>query len=271
MRHLVVLSLVAGTACSCAIAEPTSSLPRTDETIVVPSEALADEQRPVEQREEQEEEEGSAEDLPHYFWNRLLKYYRPDPYMLDHVPRAADKPKGKLECPDMDIVRYRGETIRYRRTVWVNPAFKERLKRFEKIAARVGEEVYGRAPDRLFQRGTYVCKVIRHRRYRYSEHALGNAIDITAFGFPPLPREERGEMGELGRRFRITVLDDWNSDEHREHQIFWRRLAEETIAEFAFRGAITPPDPGHLDHLHFDMGRWRYFRGDLSLPPFDPS
>jgi hypothetical protein len=222
---------------------------------------------------EEEPAEEEEPDLSRHVWERLLRQYRPDPYMLDHLSRAAERDRrGRLDCPDVEIERYRGETIRYRRTVWVHPAFRERLKRFERIAARVGEEVYGRAPDRLFQRGTLVCKVIRHRKYRFSEHALGNAIDLIALGFPPLPRDERDEAEAPGRRFKITVEDDWDGTEGeaRLHSIFWKRLVQELRSDMVFRGMIVPPAPGHHDHLHLDMGRWRYFRGDLTLPAGEP-
>jgi hypothetical protein len=208
-------------------------------------------------------------EVPAWFWDRLLRNYRPDPYLLDHISRAAERDRrGHLDCPDVEIKRYRGETIRYRRTVWVHPEFRKRLERFEEIAARVGEEVYGRAPDRLFQRGTFNCRVIRHRRYRLSEHALGNAIDLIALGFPPLPREERDDA-VLGRRFRITVEDDWDGsgEEGRLHVIFFRRLVQELRKEFVFRGMIVPPAAGHHDHLHLDMARTRYFKGDATIPP----
>lgn len=222
------------------------------------------------EEDDSEEEEGPVDDepgLPRWVWEALLRVYRPDPYILDHVSREAVRnSNGGLKCPDLDIDRYRGDTIRYYRTVWVYPAFRQRLQRFERVAARVGEEVYGRAPDRLFQRGTFVCKVIRHRRHRFSEHALGNAIDLIGLGFPPLPRDRRSEAGALGRRFKITVEDNWDGEGHVEHAVFFRRLVQELRAGFVFRGMIVPPASGHHDHLHLDMGPSRYLRGDVTLP-----
>lgn len=204
-------------------------------------------------------------------WAYLLWWYKPDPYMLDHIPRSAVRDdRGKLECPDLEIVSYRGDAVRYHRGVRVNENFRERLRQFEEIVARVGEEVYGRAPSHIEHMGTQNCRVIRHRKHRLSEHALANAIDVGGFRFPAARGSVRDRAPEgLRGAFRVDVEDHWDAVKGRErhHAVFMKRLVEELWIERVFRGVIVPPARGHKDHLHLDMGRWRFFRGDISLAP----
>src|SRR5688572_16865844 len=77
-------------------------------------------------------------------WNAL----RGDPYDLDSVERFLEEGQ-RLECDARALVRYSGTTLRYRGAVYVNPAFRERLARFESVVSEVALEVYGRPPQRL--------------------------------------------------------------------------------------------------------------------------
>src|SRR5262245_39875917 len=104
----------------------------------------------------------------------------PDPpepaYPLDTVAREA--PPGDLTCPQVNLVDYRGDVVKYKPFVWVNADFKARLPAFESIVRDVGIEVYGRAPDRIVQLGGYGCRRMRDHAQWLSEHAFGNAIDV---------------------------------------------------------------------------------------------
>ena len=72
---------------------------------------------------------------------------------------------------------------------------------------------------------------------------LANAIDIG------------GVHLEDGRT--VTVLDGW--DGPADEQAFLREVRDGACQLFR---AVLGPDynPAHVDHFHFDMGRWRICR-----------
>jgi len=78
-------------------------------------------------------------------WNAL----RGAPYELDDVERHIEDGKGKVVCQPETMVSYAGSTVRYAGAVKINPAFRERLERFEEVVAQTAIEVYGRAPHRI--------------------------------------------------------------------------------------------------------------------------
>ncbi len=207
-------------------------------------------------------------------WERWQRRMTQPPYALDDASRAAERDKrGRLICPKLDMERYRGDTLRYHKPVTITPMFKPTLERFEAIAVEVAQEVYGRAPDRIIHYGTYNCRTIRHRKYRLSEHALGNAIDIAGFEFKTLPAKQRKALDDkrAGKRFRVDVLRHWDATRgfEAEHARFLKTLVLRLHEDATFRGMIVPPAPGHKNHLHLDMGRWSYLRGDPWLPEPD--
>lgn len=182
--------------------------------------------------------------------------------------------RGRLQCPDIPLVRYRGDVVRYARPVRVNETFQERLRRFEEVVRDVAVEVYGRAPQRIVHAGTFSCRTVRHRE-RLSEHALGNAIDVVGFDFGAAPRAERKRLGRAGRGFEVRVARHWAPEGRTlrdplagQHARFLSRLME-TLEDRpdVFRGMIGPPARGHHNHLHLDGGRWHFRR---YLPPETP-
>jgi hypothetical protein len=194
-------------------------------------------------------------------WNSL----RGDAYALDPVERIIDT-GARIECNSRGLVQHRGKLLPYQGAVRVDPAFVERLVRFEQVVLDVATEIYGRAPARVRHFGAYVCRSTRNRAYRMSEHALGNAIDIAGFDFarakqqPPLgvglPRELRGP-------FQIRVARHWNAPANDAvgaiHARFLHELADRlSDRSDVFRGMIGPSRSDHADHFHFDMSPWRY-------------
>jgi len=206
-----------------------------------------------------------ADDSGSFFghWNTL----RGDAYALDDVERFV-APGSKLStCDPSGLLLYRGEHVRYHGAVTINPAFKERLERFEQVAAEVGIRVYGRAPRRIRHLGSYACRASRNRSYRLSEHALGNAIDVAAFDFGQLAKNEVLPVGvprALRYAFQVSVAKHWAANKSpvlELHQRFLRDLtAELQKRPDIFRGLIGPADPKHTDHFHFDVSPWRYVR-----------
>ena len=85
----------------------------------------------------------------------------------------------------------------------------------------------------------YACRTRNSRPGgRLSEHARGNAIDISAF--------------RLRDGTRLTVLDDWNS----RNRDVMRRLWRSACGPF---GTVLGPnaDAHHRDHFHFDVAEYR--------------
>jgi hypothetical protein len=171
-------------------------------------------------------------------------------YPLDALDRSPP-PSGKPSCSPEDLVRYRGEVVRYATPVMVHPAFVSRLARFEQIAQEVAIEIYGRAPKTLHHGGAYACRTMPSGRY--SEHAFGNALDLEGFEF--------AAAGKGSPAFRIRVTDGWREKGPlRTKQFFARLLERLDERDDVFRAIVGPPDPSHTGHLHLDAGRWSYSR-----------
>lgn len=89
--------------------------------------------------------------------------------------------------------------------------------------------------------GTYACRDIRGSggtiAGQRSEHALANAVDVSAF------------LLADGRR--ITILKDWTGDTPAAQ--FLRVIRESACKRF--RTVLSPDyNAAHRDHLHFDLG-----------------
>jgi len=181
-------------------------------------------------------------------------------YGLDEVSREVPA-KGRVRCPKLDMVRYRGDTIRYHKPVRVYVEFRDKLREFEKVVEQVAVEVYGRKPRRIRHIGTYNCRRIRSYPTYMSEHGLGNAIDIEAFEFGRARGDERkGIPRKLRRSFKVSVDKHWGATKgvKAEHARFLRLLADRLIErEDIFRVLLGPGYPGHDDHFHFDHSPWR--------------
>jgi hypothetical protein len=196
-------------------------------------------------------------------WNSL----RGDAYQLDAVERFLEEGT-RLVCNPGALVRHAGTHLRYQGSVQIDPAFRDRLVRFEELVVEVASEVYGRAPARLSHFGAYSCRSSRNRSHRLSEHALGNAIDVTGFDFARATREQAlkgGLPAKLRGPFQIRVARHWNADPTSStsviHSRFLRGLAERlSEREDVFRVMIGPSRSDHSDHFHFDMSPWRYVR-----------
>jgi hypothetical protein len=194
-------------------------------------------------------------------WNSL----RGDPYPLDDVERTLDS-GALVSCHPGALVTHRGKLLPYQGEVQVDPAFVERLVRFEQVVLEVAADVYGRAPARLRHFGAYSCRSARNRSARLSEHALGNAIDVVGFDFARARKTEplhEGLPRELRGAFQVRVARHWKArgtnPSAAVHQRFLRELAERLgDRSDVFRGMIGPSRSDHTDHFHLDMGPWRY-------------
>jgi hypothetical protein len=87
--------------------------------------------------------------------------------------------------------------------------------------------------------GTYNCRNVKGARSgKLSEHAFGNAVDVSAF------------ILKDGRR--ISVLNGWNGSA--DERAFLRRLHQSACKRF---GTVLGPNynAAHANHFHFDMGK----------------
>lgn len=190
-----------------------------------------------------------------------LTHLRGDGYALDDIGRRLD-PKATVKCDASALRTYKGTSVAYAGSVLVDPAFTERLARFETIVNRVALDVYGRPPSRLLHAGAYACRKSRNRSTRLSEHALGNALDVVGFSFAPATKAQRATTPKHAQgAFRVTVGQHWNAERSelgRLNRQFLRALADEVVDADVFRVVLGPSHPGHGDHLHFDMSPWNY-------------
>jgi len=198
------------------------------------------------------------------------------PYPLDAIPREVP-PTGDLDCPKVEVAAYRGDVLRYKPEVWVNPSFRARLTAFERVVRDVAVEVYGRPPDRIVQLGGYGCRRMREHGGWLSEHALGNAVDVAGFDFGHLPKGAALPAGldrAFANAFEVRVLGHWGkrSGHAAVHARFLRTLARTLIGrEDVFRVLLGPGYPGHNNHFHFDVSTFRLAQifedGQLLAPP----
>ena len=102
-----------------------------------------------------------------------------------------------------------------------------------------GRQILGSEVVRIETFGTYSCRNISGGRSgKLSEHAFGNAVDVSAF------------VLKDGRR--VSVLSGWHgkSDERE----FLRRLHQSACKRF---GTVLGPEynNAHANHFHFDMAK----------------
>ena len=190
-----------------------------------------------------------------------------EPYALDSIDRTPGDQNGP-RCHPESLVRYRGIWVELEPPSQVAPPFAPRLEQFEELLVQVGQRVYGRASNKILHVGTYVCREVPDRTARLSEHALGNAIDVTGFSFPALPVAAARTSSlptRLKSAFTVTILRDYDSPQKvtpvsELHQLFFAQLTQALSESELFRGVIGPTDPAHRSHFHLDMAPWPYRR-----------
>ena len=191
-----------------------------------------------------------------------------DAYPLDDVERfvePAERGRPRIQCDRGAMVAYAGTTLHYAGAVLVDPAFRERLMRFEELVSEVAQSVYGRAPRRVVHYGAFNCRSSRKRPRRISEHALGNAIDVVGFDFGAARKSDllpADVPRALRLPFQVRVATHWTARAGAAasvHERFLRELTERLKERpDIFRILIGPGHGDHADHLHFDASPWRY-------------
>jgi hypothetical protein len=176
---------------------------------------------------------------------------REDEYAFDGLPRELH---GAPACPDIGLTEYAGGSIRLLPVARVAAPFRERLVQLEQAVRETALQLYGRAPSALLIAASYDCRPVTGNRSRLSEHALGNAIDITAFRF-----DADAVTGEAA--FDVRIDRHWNARGDalvERHARFLRTLTQTLIERNVFRTLLGPAHPDHQDHFHFDMAPRHY-------------
>lgn len=109
----------------------------------------------------------------------------------------------------------------------------------EKDVQPLAQEMLGSRVSRVEQLGTFSCRrMYGDDNAPWSEHATGNAIDISAF--------------VLENDQRISVQADWGGDD--EAGRFLTAVRDAACASF---GTVLSPEynAAHADHFHLDQGR----------------
>ncbi len=177
-----------------------------------------------------------------------------DKYGLDSVPRIVEA-KGRIKCPKVPLVTYKGDLIRYHKPVRIYAGFQPRLRKFEQVVIEVAEEIYGRAPKRIRHLGAYNCRRIRKWPTFLSEHGLGNGIDVAGFDFGAAPKG-KWVPRHLRWSFRVDLKRHWKANNI--HARFLDTLARRLVKRHdIFRVLLGPSYPGHKNHFHFDCSPWR--------------
>ena len=182
------------------------------------------------------------------------------PYPLDDVGRNIP-PTGRVTCPDVELVTYRGDIIRYHKPVKVYVGFRDRLRLFEEVVRDTAIEVYGRAPRRIRHMGSFYCRRIRAWPTYVSEHGLGNAIDVEGFDFDWVSRKQAPDVpNRLRQGHKVRLDKHWDATRGvgAVHARFLRLLAERVSERYdIFRVMLGPAEDGHDNHFHFDCAPWR--------------
>ena len=252
---------MAGTLGAC------SSWERFWERDFEPSSSDTDAPRPNESTSNEADTHSSPPEIDTSGWSRekMFAYFnklRGDGYPLDEMPRRLETPESKVPCLASDQQLYRGTHVKFI-PITVHPAFVERLEKLELLFAEEAESFYGRPPRTVLHAGGYACRVSHFQSTRISEHAFGNAVDITEFSFGPLPEEMREIVSDTVPKgaFQVSILTHWTSKGGAVadlHQSFLRSLGERIAHEKVIRVVLGPGHRGHQSHLHLDMSPWRY-------------
>lgn len=187
-------------------------------------------------------------DEPGWATPRKLVALRDDPAQCRAVLERSDvaftalDPAGEGPCRREDrtvLSRYPLTPAAPATTCPIAAAMEVWLQRGVQPAA---QDLYGQEVARIEHFGSYSCR----RLYGgedgpWSEHATGNAIDISAF--------------VLTDGTRISVLADWSGDD--EDARFLRRTRDLACEVF---GTVLSPDynAAHADHFHLDQKGWGF-------------
>lgn len=158
---------------------------------------------------------------------------------------------GRVTCTvDEGVVVLRGATgLRYSKPPRVSAAFAVRLARFEALVQTEARAAFGRPVTRIDHLGTYVCRNVAGGTVA-SQHAFGNAIDVSGFVL------QGGRRVSVARDFPRGGVPPTTAA-----QRFLARVVSGVHQQRIFGVVLTPDhDRRHATHLHLDSARrWWWF------------
>jgi len=135
--------------------------------------------------------------------------------------------------------------------VWNRPGLlscpmAEKVDRFTvEVVEPLARRYFGIPVVRLNQIGAYSCRVIAGHSGRWSEHALGRALDVAGFDL------ENGDT--------VSVQRDWYASGPKG--AFLHAVAESACNYFSV--VLTPEsNSAHSNHMHFDIGPYKLCEAD---------
>ncbi|MBL8696879.1 MAG: extensin family protein [Alphaproteobacteria bacterium] len=157
--------------------------------------------------------------------------------MFEPIP-AREGPHG---CRLIDGVRMTRSSVPLDQPVQVNCDLAARQLSFEDdVVQAAARRHFGQPLARIRHFGGYSCRNETGNSRRLSQHALGNAFDISGF--------------DLADGTQITVSRHWNDRGPRG--AFLRDVAHGACRYFHV--VLTPrTDAAHRTHLHLDLGPYR--------------
>lgn len=181
---------------------------------------------------------------------------------LRPAPVSSTKGRGGVACAMTDGVRLlRGATgLRWNKPPHVNARFALKLLTFETILQDEAQRAFAQPVRQVVQLGTYVCRDIAGTAGSISEHASGNAIDVTALVL------RDGRRVDVKRDFARGGIEP-----RTPAGTFLASLIARLRAERVFSVILTPDwDARHANHLHLDdsarFSLWRWVSRSAETP-----
>jgi hypothetical protein len=140
-------------------------------------------------------------------------------------------------CLVRNPVRVAAATVPFSRPAVAACGFVLQFDKFERAVIRpLAKREFGRDLKTIVHFGAYNCRTTDAGRE--SEHAKGLAIDVAGF-----------ELTDG------TMKHDWSK--RGKARDFLRAVAQDACGYFS---EVLDPDSDrdHLDHIHLDLGRWKY-------------
>lgn len=159
--------------------------------------------------------------------------------------RVADwqTPEG---CGVTWAVRVNASATQWNRPLLMSCPMAARINDFETAALQpLAQSLLKQPVKKMFNAGSYDCRGVRGgHTSRLSQHALGQAIDLTGF--------------ELEDGTVVSVRRDWSGPGPKA--LFLKRLAKAACGLFSV--VITPDGNAlHRDHFHLDIGPYKACSG----------
>jgi len=152
-----------------------------------------------------------------------------------------------LDAPTVDVCAVPAPVVVQASTAAMTPILQTSCPmmlawaRFEPELQRLASRRLGSEIARIHHYGSYNCRRMSGNQRRMSLHSTGQALDISGFTTAD------------GRY--ISVRDGWRG--RRDEAAFLRDLGQAACRHFNV--VLTPNhDRAHRDHIHVDIGPWRF-------------